>query len=150
MAAASFLLTISKLSRYPLPVAIVSLLITLRKLVPAIEPDTWLSAMIPKDAVASSMLTFINLATGATYFMDSWNLPISSVLLENDSAITSVILPVSWAVIPNPRIVPPATAAAVAKSVLVAAARFKVASVAPIISSVVKPSFANSVCNSTT
>ena len=96
------------------------------------------------------MLNPADLAMGATNFIDSANFSMSKADLENDNAITSVTLLVSFASIPKPRNVAPATSAALGNSVPVAAARDNVAFCAPIISLVVNPNFANSVCNPAT
>ena len=114
---------------------------------PARLPKIPALAIVPKSAVVFSTDTTTAFAAGAAVFMDSLNFSMSKADLLNDFAITSTIRCVSSASNPNPPSVAPAIAAASAKSVPVAAAKSKVASVAAKISLSENPSFANSVCN---
>ena len=118
-----------------------------RSAVPALLPEIPAFAKAPSIAVVSSNDTPALLAIGATNFMDSANFSMSSAEVLKDFAITSVTCIVSSAVKPIPRTVAPATSAALAKSLPVAAAKFRVASVAAKISCSVNPNLANSTCN---
>ena len=121
-----------------------------RNAVPACEPLIPALASVPSIAVVSSRLTPAAFATGATNFIASLNVDMSNADVLKLDAITSVTRDVSSASSPNPRNVAPATSALVARSEPLAFARFNVLSVTFVISSLVKPSLANSNCNELT
>ena len=100
------------------------------KAVPASDPFIPEFAKVPNNAVVSSTLTPTALAAGAAVFIDSLNFSKSRAEPLKDLAMTSVTLPVSAASKPKPPNVAPAIAAASLNSDPVAAAKFKVASVA--------------------
>ena len=118
-----------------------------RRAVPACEPLMPALARAANIPEVCSIDIPADLATGATYFMESANNPMSNADELNAAAITSVTWPVSDASMPNPRRVAPATSADLAKSEPDACAKFRVASVTFSISPVVNPSLANSNCN---
>ena len=118
--------------------------------VPACEPLMPALAITANIAVVSCIDMPADLATGATYFMDSANFSMSNADVENDFAMTSVTISVCDASNWNARNVEPATSAARAKSESVACANANVASVTCVISAAVKPNLANSVCSSAT
>ena len=120
------------------------------RLFPALLPEIPAFAKVPSSAVVFSTLTPTALAAGAALFMDSLNFSMSRAEVEKDLAITSVTLPVSSAVSPNPPNVAPATAAASASSVPDAAASARVDAVALSIAVASNPNLANSVCSSVT
>ena len=117
------------------------------KAVPALLPLIPAFAKVPSNAVVFSMSTPTAFAAGAASFIDSLNFSKSKADVLNDLAITSVTLAVSAASKPKPPSVAPAIAAASPNSEPVAAARFRVASVAFKISCSLNPNFANSVCS---
>ena len=107
-------------------------------------------AKAPSIALASSILTPVAFAIGATVFIASAKLSISKELVAKLEAITSVTLPVSSAASPKARKVDPATSAARPSSAPPAWAKYSVDSVTLSISLAVKPSFANSTCKPAT